>query len=218
MSTAENGTRPTVTSDVALELEDVTVTLGGRVIIEPVTISFTADRVHAVIGRSGAGKSVLMKAVAGLLPRRGVVRVLRPPLVLVHQDPALLDELDVEENVAFAVSRRRDIPKSERAARVDESLHALALTDLRRRMPSSLTVAVQKRVALARALALRPGILVVDEPTTGLDPLSAAGVDDALASLHGTTIVITHSPRTLERLRPDIVVVDAGRVFRRKAA
>lgn len=199
----------------ALELVDVTVSLGGRVIIEPVTISFAADRMHAVIGRSGAGKSVLMKAVAGLLPSRGTVRVLRPPLVLVHQDPALLDELDVEENVEFAIARRRDIPRSERRARVDEVLTALALDDVRKRLPAQLPVAVQKRVALARALALHPGVLVVDEPTGGLDPRSAAAVDEALASLTRTTpIVITHSPRTLERLRPDVVVVDAGRVLR----
>lgn len=203
-------------ADVALELIDVSVTLGGRLVIAPVTLSFAADRVHAVIGRSGAGKSVLMKAVAGLLPRRGLVRVLRPPLVLVHQDPALLDELDVEDNVAFAISRHSDVPRGEQRARIEESLRALGLEGVRRRMPSMLPVAVQKRVALARALALRPGVLVVDEPTTGLDPLSAAAVDETLASLSGTTrIIITHSPRTLERLQPDIVVVDGGHVFRR---
>lgn len=207
----------------ALVLDDVSVVLGGRTIIAPVTLSFAADRVHAVIGRSGAGKSVLMKAIAGLLPCNGTVRVIRAPLVFVHQDPALLDELSVEENVAFAVSRRPDLSRSEARARVDAALHALVLDAVRPLVPSTLTISVQKRVALARALALRPGVLVVDEPTTGLDPPAAAAVDDALAALrdNGTTpIVITHSPRTLQRLDPDVVIVDAGRVHRqpRRAA
>jgi ABC-type transporter Mla maintaining outer membrane lipid asymmetry ATPase subunit MlaF len=207
----------------ALVLDDVSVVLGGRTLIAPVSIAFAADRVHAVIGRSGAGKSVLMKAVAGLLPSSGTVRVVRAPLVFVHQDPALLDELDVEENVGFAVSRRPDLSRTEARARVDASIHALALDAVRKLAPAHLSVAVQKRVALARALALRPGVLIVDEPTTGLDPPAAAAVDEALAALleSGTTpIVITHSPRTLQRLDPDVVVVDAGRVTRaqRRAA
>jgi tungstate transport system ATP-binding protein len=205
----------------ALVLDDVSVVLGGRTLVQPVSLTFAADRVHAVIGRSGAGKSVLMKAVAGLLPRSGTVRVERAPLVFVHQDPALLDELDVEENVAFAVTRRPDLSRAEARARVDAALTALALDGAVRRLaPSRLTVAVQKRVALARALALRPGVLVVDEPTTGLDPPAAAAVDEALADVarQGTTlIVITHSPRTLARLDPDVIVVDAGRVTRQQA-
>jgi tungstate transport system ATP-binding protein len=197
---------------MALRIEGVTVALGGRTIIKDVTLSFAADRIHAIIGRSGAGKSVLMKAVAGLLPRGGTVRVLRPPMVFVHQDPALLDELDVEENVAFAVSRRSDLTPAERRARVDAAHAALALDAVRHRRPAMLPLAVHKRVALARALALRPGVLVVDEPTTGLEPRSAAAVDEALLSLTGTTpIIITHSPRTLERLRPaSVIVIDAG--------
>jgi ABC-type transporter Mla maintaining outer membrane lipid asymmetry ATPase subunit MlaF len=196
----------------ALEVVHLSVVLGGRLIVDDVSLSFAADRTHAVIGRSGAGKSVLMKAVAGLLPlAAGAVHVRRPPLVFVHQDPALLDTLDVGENVAFAVERQ-GIPAAEARARVEQALFALALAPLRHAAPSSLPVAAQKRVALARALCLRPGVLVVDEPTTGLDPREASAVDEALASVTGTTlIVITHSPRTVARLRPEIVVVEAGR-------
>ncbi len=202
----------------ALALEGVTVALGGRVVIDDVTLSFARDRVHAVVGRSGAGKSVLMKAAAGLLPlAKGRVHVSAPPLVFVHQDPALLDTLDVEENVAFAVDRQ-DVSRDEAQARVDAALSELGLDDVRRAAPASLSIAQQKRVSLARALCLKPGVLVVDEPTTGLDPVAARQVDDALAALTGTTlIVITHSPRTLLRLRPDVVRVDGGRVHREAA-
>ena len=196
--------------NAALELIDVSVVLGGRSIVDGVTLSFARDRVHAVIGRSGAGKSVLMKAVAGLLPlARGRVNVVTPPLIFVHQDPALLDTLDVRDNVAFAVERA-GLARATVLSRVHGALTALGLNDVARRAPSQLSMAVQKRVALARALALAPGILVVDEPTTGLDPIAAKQVDDALATLTGTVIVITHSPRTLERLQPAVVVVADG--------
>jgi ABC-type transporter Mla maintaining outer membrane lipid asymmetry ATPase subunit MlaF len=134
--------------------------------------------------------------------------------VFVHQDPALLDTLDVRENIAFAVERA-GIPASEVGARVHDTIARLGLESVRGRAPHALPVAVQKRVALARALCMNPGVLVVDEPTTGLDPSAAAAVDDALASVDKggacTLIVITHSPRTLQRLAPDVVVVEEGR-------
>ena len=201
----------------ALTLEHVRVELGGNVIVDDVTLAFERSRRHAVIGRSGAGKSVLMKAAAGLLPiANGTVTVAAKPLVFVHQDPALLDTLDVRENVAFAVERR--VARNEVGARVDAVMRTLGIEDVAHRAPAALPIALQKRVALARALALEPGVLVVDEPTTGLDPIAARQVDDALASLEGTTlIVITHSPRTLARLRPDVVVVEHGTAHRAAA-
>lgn len=200
----------------ALELRGVCVNLEGRSIVRGASWTFAAGRVHAVIGRSGVGKSVLFKAAAGLLPRtKGTIHVHRPPLVFVHQDPALIDTLDVEENVSFAVERS-GLPRDETRARVDDALRLLRLTSWRRRPVSSLSIAQQKRVALARAMCLRPGVLIVDEPTTGLDPVAAQAVDAAVADLpraHDTTlVVVTHSPRTLERLAPDIVVMREGRL------
>lgn len=202
-------------SVAALEVSHLRIVLGGRPVLDDVSLRFDADRTWAVIGRSGAGKSVLMKAVAGLLPRaRGDVHILRPPLVFVHQDPALIDTLDVQENVAFAVERQ-GLPTREVEERTAAVCSALELESFRRRFPASLPVAVQKRVALARALCLRPGVLILDEPTTGLDPRAAAAVDEAIAAVTGTTlIVITHSPRTLARLRPELVVVEHGGAHR----
>jgi ABC-type multidrug transport system ATPase subunit len=202
----------------ALDLVDVRVDLGGKTVVDGVTLSFERDRRHAVIGRSGAGKSVLMKAAAGLLPlSSGRVEIHAQPLVFVHQDPALLDTLTVHENVAFAVERTK-LTRAEVVARVDDVVARLDLANVLDRAPASLPIAIQKRVSLARALALAPGVLVVDEPTTGLDPIAAQQVDDALASLSGTTlIVITHSPRTLLRLAPAIVVVADGRATRSAA-
>jgi ABC-type transporter Mla maintaining outer membrane lipid asymmetry ATPase subunit MlaF len=202
-------------SPLALELHDVTVELGGRAVVRNASVAFAAGRTTAVVGRSGAGKSVLLKAAAGLLPRaHGTVTVHRPPLAFVHQDPALLDDLDVEENVAFAVARAHP---QEAAARTAHALALLDLTGLRRAFPARLPVAVQKRTALARALALAPGVLIVDEPTTGLDPVAAALVDASLARVAAggdtTLIVITHSPRTLAALSPTLVLVRDGTII-----
>ena len=96
---------------------------------------------HAVVGRSGAGKSVLMKAAAGLLPRaRGEVRVLRPPLVFVHQDPALLDTLSVRENVEFAAAHARGLPRAEARARAEHALVRFGLAPVADAQPGYLSV------------------------------------------------------------------------------
>jgi ABC-type multidrug transport system ATPase subunit len=203
----------------ALEVRALRVVLGGRVILDDATVAFAAGRAHAVLGRSGAGKSVLLKVCFGLLTKTsGSVGMEAPASsVFVHQDPALLDTLSVRENIAFALVRRlkRDETREVRA-RVDEAAAALGLTDLLASRPAALSPGAQRRVALARALCLSPSLLVCDEPTTGLDPSAAAEVDWALSQVatgSRTLIVVTHSPRTLERLRPRRVLVQDGRVL-----
>jgi phospholipid/cholesterol/gamma-HCH transport system ATP-binding protein len=219
----------------ALALTDVAVVLDGVVVVQRASAAFVAGRRYAVVGRSGAGKSVLMKAACGLLPiAAGRVDVAttraawsfgpgedfapaRGALVFVHQDPALMDDLSVDENVRFAVVRKRDVSRAEAAARVDRWLTALGLADVRWKMPRELSPGVLRKVALCRALCLAPDVLVVDEPTTGLDPEAAAAVDDALADLHeatgATLVVVTHAPRSLARLQPEVLLV-AGRTVR----
>jgi ABC-type nitrate/sulfonate/bicarbonate transport system ATPase subunit len=184
----------------ALTITDLDVVMGGRLVVQGVSLTIAAGSVTAVVGRSGAGKSVLWKSVAGLIPRsRGAVIVSVPPLVFVHQDPALLDDRSVHDNLllfalaADADDRARDVARS------------LGISHLLRVPAAALSPAQARRVALARALVLRPGILVVDEPTTGLDVVAAAEVDralvDSVASGSGALVVITHHPRTLAALQ-----------------
>lgn len=205
-------------TDAALSLHGVRVVLDGRVVLDDVDATFARGGLHAVVGRSGAGKSVLMKAACGLLPI-AAGRVVRGDVVFVHQDPALLDDLDVDENVRFAVERRAGVSRTEARARVARWRAAFALHDVRRRRPRELSPGVLRKVALARALCLAPEVLVVDEPTTGLDPEAALQVDEALRWLHGSTagatvIVVTHAPRTVARLRPTLTLVADGRARR----
>ncbi len=200
----------------ALELRRICVQLGGRLVVDDVSVAFAAGTIHAVVGRSGAGKSVLMKAAAGLIRReRGEVVVGTPPLVFVHQDPALLDTLSVRDNVVFAVTRVRGVSRADARTHANEALARFDLLDVADAEPASLPVAAQKRAAMARAVCLQPGVLIVDEPTTGLDPIAAAAVDLALALLpsEGTTlIVITHSARTVAHLKPRLHVLEGGRL------
>jgi phospholipid/cholesterol/gamma-HCH transport system ATP-binding protein len=209
----------------------VRVELGGQVLIEGASASFAGGELHAIVGRSGAGKSVLMKAVTGLLPLvSGTVSLeepdaalmvqagddegfakLRQSVVFVHQDPALLDELTVYENVTFALRRRRGA--SLEAA--EPWLARLGLDEQRDLLPRQLTPGGLRRVALCRALCLQPAVLVVDEPTTGLDPVAGREVDDALAALVGagsTLVIISHDLRSLARLKPTLWWVHEGRV------
>ena len=211
----------------ALSIAHLSVTLGGRVVVDDVTLSFARGSVTAVVGRSGAGKSVLMKAAAGLLPRSaGEVWIGAPPLVFVHQDPALLDDLDVLHNVVLP-ARAQARPRGAKhegqdhdvAAEARAWLQRLGIDDVADRLPLHLSPSQARRAALARALLLRPGVLVVDEPTTGLDPHAGGDVDEALCSVADPAralVVITHHPRTLARLlllpRSRVVVVDAGRL------
>jgi ABC-type multidrug transport system ATPase subunit len=206
--------------DAAFSIHDLTVALGGRTVVSGASVSFARGTATVVVGRSGAGKSVLLKAAAGLLPRlSGVVHVGAPPVVFVHQDPALLDDRTVFDNVLLPAAVQK---RATRAVLVDDAAHLLArlgLLPVRNCRPAALSPSQQRRAALARALLLRPGVLIVDEPTTGLDPESAADVDAALVDVvdqQRAVVVVTHHPRTLARLRAlpgaRVVVVDNGRV------
>lgn len=223
----------------AFEIEDLSVTLDGRPILRSASASFPPG-LHAVVGRSGAGKSVLMKAACGLLPAisgrvhypaaRGTSDLhqtidvteqrrfaeLRQSVTFVHQDPALLDDLTATENLRFALDRRSTQPKAERAQAVAQALDELDLQPLAHKLPREMPPGAQRQVALARALLLHPRVLIADEPTTGLDPAAARDVDRALLKLSETTgailIVITHDLRSLAYLSPTLHLVHQGRV------
>jgi ABC-type multidrug transport system ATPase subunit len=212
----------------ALTVDHVSVTLGGHRVLIGASASFALGARHAVIGRSGAGKSVLMKASTGLLPLASgtvsldaltadastpsVFAALRQRVAFVHQDPALLDDISVRDNVRFVAERRLSSGVEEEA---DRWLAALSLEEVQHERPPTLSPGRLRKVAIARALCTRPDVLIVDEPTTGLDPRAAREVDHALASLRqdgATLIVITHDLRSLELLQPSLCWVHDGSV------
>lgn len=219
----------------SLHIRDWCVKTDDQTLIEGAHVRFGAGRVWGVVGRSGAGKSVLLKSAVGLMPAHSgqvelqlsghAIRVqpgetaafalLRQHVVFVHQDPALLDDVTVEQNVSFAISRLgRDSPAQKRE-KVAYWLERLGLWDIAKRLPTEITPGQQRKVALCRALTLSPEILIADEATTGLDPLASAEIIASLRSVsqEGTTLIlVSHDIRCLRALAKDLVWVDQGRI------
>jgi len=186
-----------------------------------------------IIGESGCGKSVLLKHLIGLLrPDAGhvyfagtdITRLsereltpIRTRFGMLFQGSALFDSLSVGENVAFAVREHRRLPEAEVRRIVAEKLAVVGLTGIEEKMPAELSGGMQKRVALARAIALDPEVILYDEPTTGLDPLHADDINDLILqtqqSVQATTIIVTHDIVSACRVADRIVMLHDGRTI-----
>jgi len=184
-----------------------------------------------IVGGSGTGKSVALKHVVGLLePDAGAVEVdgqvvsrlrrrelteMRSHIGYVFQFAALFDSMTIFDNVAFGLRRRR-MTEADIRARVAESLRLVDLPGAERQMPAELSGGMRKRVGLARAIALRPKYLLYDEPTTGLDPVTAAVIDELMVrtreALGVTSIVITHDMRSAYTVGDRIAMLYEGRI------
>jgi phospholipid/cholesterol/gamma-HCH transport system ATP-binding protein len=187
----------------------------------------------AVLGRSGTGKSVLLRIVIGLeTPDSGSVRIhgqdiaglaldrmgeIRKKMGFLFQQAALYDSLTVAGNVAFPLEHhRRDMSRSERTDRVEQLLVEVGMEGGLDKMPSEISGGMQKRVGLARALALEPEILLLDEPTAGLDPISSGEIDDLILKLQRehkmASIVVTHDMHSARTIANRLAILDQGNV------
>lgn len=196
----------------AIELRGVTKRFGAKVVLDDVDLEIPRGRTTALLGPSGTGKSTLLRLATGLArPDAGVVRVLgedvaaldrkrllalRRRFGMLFQDGALFGSLTVGENVAFPLARIGGARGEPLRARVDELLTMVGLQGYQERMPEALSGGQRKRVALARAIALEPDLVLFDEPTSGLDPQTSASIEalvrDMQARLGITFVVITH--------------------------
>ncbi len=198
-----------------LRFQDVwkTFPMAAHPTLAGISMDCYAPKIHTLIGYSGAGKSVTLRHALGLMqPDQGEVfvrgtsithcddetrRALRMNFGMLFQASALFDSLSVFENVAFPIrEHRKDFSESEIEDRVHELLRQVGLKDSSYKMPSELSGGMQKRVGLARAIALHPKILLFDEPTTGLDPVTSQHIDDLIAEtaerLQATALIISH--------------------------
>ena len=202
-------------------------------------ISFSLQRGHTkiLLGASGAGKSTILKLILGLLqPDSGEIRVngaridgmsetalmgVRSDLGMVFQEGALFDSLTVAENVGYKLIEEQHMPIQEAEARVQEVVGFVGLGDFSDRMPSELSGGQRRRVAIARAMAARPRILLYDEPTTGLDPITSITVDQEIVKLRDiedvTSIVVTHQLRDAFYVATHEAFASDGRIGIRKA-
>lgn len=215
-----------------IEVDGLHKSFDGHEVLRGVFLVVEPGEALAILGPSGGGKSVLLKHMVGLLqPDRGEVRIdglpvhtLRPPALdalrvqigMVFQGAALLDSLTVGENVAFPLRRHRRLPEAEVHRIVAEKLKLVGMEGTAHLMPSELSGGMRKRVGIARALALEPRILLYDEPTAGLDPVTARSVDELMAHVRTetrtTTVFVTHDLVAAFRVADRVAVLDGGRI------
>jgi phospholipid/cholesterol/gamma-HCH transport system ATP-binding protein len=218
----------------AIEIQNVSKSFGPQRVLDGVSFHVKRGETLAVLGRSGTGKSVLLRIIVGLQhPDQGAAIILgtdmgratdrelaatRIQMGFLFQHAALYDSLTVEENVAFPLRHhRQDMTASERRQRVQDLLHEVGLDGHLDKMPSDISGGMQKRVGLARALALDPVILLLDEPTAGLDPISSGEIDELVLTLQQehklASIVVTHDMKSAKTIATRIALMDQGKVL-----
>jgi phospholipid/cholesterol/gamma-HCH transport system ATP-binding protein len=214
-------------------VKDLRKAFDGRVVLNGVTLTVKRGETLAVLGRSGTGKSVLLRLIVGLeTPDSGSVCIhdqniaalsidglskIRLRMGFLFQHAALYDSLTVGENVAFPLEHhRRDLSKAERSERVNQLLTEVGLDSHLNKMPSDISGGMQKRVGLARALALEPEILLLDEPTAGLDPISSGEIDELVLKLQRehqmASIVVTHDLHSARTIANRLAILNEGNV------
>jgi len=213
---------------------DVHKSYGPNHVLRGVDMEAYRGRINVVIGGSGAGKSVIMKHLVGLLkPDRGQIFIdgedivpmndfelnrVRTKFGMLFQYAALFDSMTVEENVMFPLveHRRRRMKRPQMREIVREKLQSLGLYNIEKKYPAELSGGMRKRVGLARAIVLEPEILFYDEPTTGLDPIATKNVDDMIADiaerLGVTSVVISHDMASTFRIGHRVSMLFSGRI------
>ena len=214
-----------------IEFQDLHKAFDGRPVLDGFTLRVQDGETTVIIGYSGTGKSVALKHVVGLLQPdagdvivdgravstldRAALTALRRDIGFVFQFAALFDSMSVFDNVALGL-RRRDLSDDEIAARVREALALVDLTGAEQRYPAELSGGMRKRVGIARAIALRPRYILYDEPTTGLDPVTSAVIDQLMVRtrehLRVTGIVVTHDMRSAYTVGDRIAMLYEGKI------
>ena len=216
-----------------IELRDIDKSFGEHAVLRAVSFRVAAGESVAIIGRSGTGKSVMLKHLVGLLmPDAGEVRVndtalnemserellgVRQQFGMLFQSAALFDSMSVYENIAFPLRRAGNTSETEISRQVAEMLRLVELPGEEDRMPSELSGGMRKRVGLARAIVHRPAVVLYDEPTTGLDPVVSDSIDQlmmrVLDEFKITSIAVTHDMRCARRLGQRIIYLREGQVY-----
>jgi phospholipid/cholesterol/gamma-HCH transport system ATP-binding protein len=209
-----------------VSVEALSHSFDGRPILKNINLEVGESEILAVMGSSGGGKTTLLRCIAGLIrPTQGRVLVdgidvqvetekARHRMGMVFQSAALFDYMTVEQNVVFGVERWSEEPRSEHRRIVGEALETVGLLGSEKLMPAELSGGMKKRVGIARALALHPKVVLFDEPTTGLDPVTTYTIDKLIVDLRDkfgiTAILVSHDVSSVFRVANRIAFLEAG--------
>lgn len=216
-----------------IEIKNIYKNFNSSKVLKGLSLNIADGETKVIIGRSGCGKSVLLKHIMGVLrPESGEITIdgkniakisskelnkLRMRMAMVFQGGALFDSLTVGENVGFTLYEYSKLDRREIEHRVEESLCNVELCGIDRLMPSELSGGMKKRVAIARALCVKPEIILYDEPTTGVDPITADSINELIRSLHDklkvTSIVVTHDMKSAYRIADKIAMLYQGKII-----
>ena len=214
-----------------IEVKQLSKSFGYVTAVNNVSTTYNSGIINMVIGRSGSGKTVLLKCVAGLLsPDQGDIlyngrsvssmqnsfkKQLRQEVGMLFQNSALFDSMTVIENVRFPLDMFSDMNESERTKRAQFCLERVGLRDIDKKLPGELSGGMQKRTAIARAIALNPKYLFCDEPNSGLDPVTARVIDrlihDITKEFDITTIINTHDMSSVRSIGDHILFLNDGK-------
>lgn len=215
-----------------IEIINLCKSFGGHVVLDNLNLNIHDGETTVIIGRSGCGKSVLLKHIIGLLkPDSGQVLVdgkdvarmdekelnaLRMEFGMLFQGAALFDSMNILENVGFGMIEHTSATGEEIRKRVKECLALVGLKDIEQKHPAELSGGMRKRVGLARAIALRPHIILYDEPTTGVDPIMGDAINDLIKELHNklkvTSIAVTHDMTSAYKIANRIAMLYNGKI------
>ncbi|TKG93372.1 ATP-binding cassette domain-containing protein [Puteibacter caeruleilacunae] len=214
-----------------IEIQNISKSFGEKKVLDDISTVFQKGQTNLIIGQSGSGKTVLLKSIVGLheadegnilYDGRDLLgmnlrdqKTLRREIGMVFQGGALFDSLTVEQNVRFPLDMFTDQTEAEKQDRVDFCLERVNIVDAHHKFPSEISGGMQKRVAIARAIALNPRYLFCDEPNSGLDPLTAIVIDNLINEITKefdiTTIINTHDMNSVMEIGEKILFIHKGK-------
>ena len=204
---------------MSIEVKNLKKSFGKHVVLDDISFKVDDGKILSIVGFSGSGKSTVLKLISGLIEKdEGEIVTTGGDIAMVFQYSALFDSLNVFDNISFALQERKDLrgkyTQKELEKIVAEKLDLVGLSGIEKKFPSELSGGMQKRVSFARAIVTEPKIILYDEPTAGLDPISSTLIEDYIVRLKNETnaasIVVTHQMSTIRRTADSVIMLYNG--------